>query len=302
MNFKQISKTVLFILIVVIGVSAQINNDGVAVKWQNYRISPRQLSLQLPKLPVKIDESLICLQQIFEKYAAYAGDTIYGVNIVSKLNEKVPPFCSQRREFDETSFQTRVDELKSTDKLATVTAVKLGKLNAQFIKTPLVNYWLFNDFERKQWVELWTAGSDESTKTVKDFVGSIRFGADSRGIEIGDGSPITLGDLAETNSEKSEKQSPDNLSGSTNSVKFLIKPPPRYTDLARKNNAEGSVMLRVTFLSNGGIGSVSVATALPFGLTEAAIAAAKKIVFLPARRNGVKHSVTKAVRYTFTIF
>ena len=52
-------------------------------------------------------------------------------------------------------------------------------------------------------------------------------------------------------------------------------------------------------MANGGIGSISPVKTLPFGLTEQAIFAARKIMFLPARSKGVKISVTKTVQYTF---
>ena len=61
-------------------------------------------------------------------------------------------------------------------------------------------------------------------------------------------------------------------------------------------------MLRVTLLENGSVGSVTVITSLRFGLTEQAIAAAKKIVFLPRRYDNLPVSITKAVEYNFNIY
>ena len=83
---------------------------------------------------------------------------------------------------------------------------------------------------------------------------------------------------------------------------WILKFPANYTDLARRNEIQGEVLLRVTFLANGGIGSISVVSSLPYGLTEQAIAAAKKITFLPARKNGKKYAVVKTVQYTFSIY
>ena len=68
------------------------------------------------------------------------------------------------------------------------------------------------------------------------------------------------------------------------------------------NNIQGSVTLKVTFLANGGIGSVTPVSGLPYGLTEQAIMAARRMVFLPFKRNNTTVSVTKTVVYSFSIY
>ena len=88
----------------------------------------------------------------------------------------------------------------------------------------------------------------------------------------------------------------------TNKVLILSTPRANYTDAARQNETSGAVRLRVTFLPSGEIGAVTPVSALPGGLTEQAIAAAKQIKFEPATRDGVPISVTKIVEYTFTLY
>ena len=91
-------------------------------------------------------------------------------------------------------------------------------------------------------------------------------------------------------------------SQSPESPKYLSRPPVSYTDAARKNNTQGVVKLRVTFKKNGEIGEIKVVQGLPDGLSEQAVEAAKKIKFEPARRNGKPVTVTKIIRYTFTLY
>lgn len=90
--------------------------------------------------------------------------------------------------------------------------------------------------------------------------------------------------------------------GVTAPLKILAKPKPSYTDSARQNQVQGTVILRVTFLASGAIGSISPVKGLPNGLTEQAIAAARSIRFEPAKSNGVGQTVTKQVEYTFSIY
>lgn len=95
---------------------------------------------------------------------------------------------------------------------------------------------------------------------------------------------------------------PPRVAGVTQGLKIISKPRPGYTDSARTANIQGTVILRVTFLASGAIGSVSVVKGLPNGLSEQAIAAAKRINFEPAKVNGAGQTVTKQIEYSFSIY
>jgi TonB family protein len=88
----------------------------------------------------------------------------------------------------------------------------------------------------------------------------------------------------------------------TSPLKIIAKPRAQYTDEARQNQVQGTVVLKVTLLANGSIGSVVPVTRLGYGLTEKAIAAARQIQFEPKKVNGVPVSVTKTVEYNFNIY
>lgn len=85
-------------------------------------------------------------------------------------------------------------------------------------------------------------------------------------------------------------------------LKILSKPRAIYTDLARFYGISGSVTLRLTLLANGSIGSVTPTSTLPFGLTETAVAAARKVEFEPPKEDGVPRTVSKTFVYSFTIY
>lgn len=87
-----------------------------------------------------------------------------------------------------------------------------------------------------------------------------------------------------------------------NPLQLTSKPRANYTDFARFFDIQGSVRLKVTFLSTGEIGAVEVVKKLPFGLTANAIEAARKIRFEPMRKDGTAINVTKSVEYSFTIY
>lgn len=87
----------------------------------------------------------------------------------------------------------------------------------------------------------------------------------------------------------------------TEPLKILSQPKPGYTTEARNNSTEGTLRFRVTFSASGEITGVSAITSLPDGLTEQAIAAARNIKFVPAKRDGVPVSVTKTIEYRFSL-
>jgi TonB family protein len=64
----------------------------------------------------------------------------------------------------------------------------------------------------------------------------------------------------------------------------------------------GVVRLKVTFLETGQIGAIKIVSGMPFGATENAIEAAKKIKFVPAIKDGKPVTVSKTVEYRFKEF
>ncbi len=90
--------------------------------------------------------------------------------------------------------------------------------------------------------------------------------------------------------------------GPSTALNITAKPQPKYTDAARQNQVQGTVTLRVTFMANGSIGSISPVNGLPNGLTEQAIAAARSIRFQPQLKNGVAQTVIKTLQYNFTLY
>jgi TonB family protein len=83
---------------------------------------------------------------------------------------------------------------------------------------------------------------------------------------------------------------------------ILYREKAQYTQEAKDNNVEGNVILRVVFGVDGQIRDIKVDQGLPFGLTENAITAAKKIRFEPAVKDGRPVSVRGALEFTFSLY
>jgi TonB family protein len=107
---------------------------------------------------------------------------------------------------------------------------------------------------------------------------------------------------AEPTVEREVRRTRERTAGRIDSdVEILEKPKPDYTDDARRFRIEGDVVLRVTFEASGGIVVHGVIEGLGHGLDEAAMVAARKIKFKPARRNGEPVDLTATLRVVFRL-
>jgi TonB family protein len=325
--------TLIFLLIFGGSGISQTNKYTSPVNWVNYSVESIKVSFLMPKLPVVVNDSTQCRGEQSFSYGSYADGVAYAVRITRKID--IPAFCSEKKEFDKTNFENRVQYLKSLPLLA-LKERQTNKANEVILENKDEIRKFINDPKNDRWFEFWVVGADENNPQVKTFLNSLKTSKKAGGIEIGNGAERTLGDeviqkeevvkKAEVVKKDNDKpvlqgqgsgsgigdgsgstviQKPQTSSDNSNGtagVRIVLKPRANYTDGARRSQTQGKVTLRVTFSANGGIGSISVISGLADGLTEQAIAAAMRIVFIPAQRNGVHYSVTKPVEYTFTIY
>lgn len=83
---------------------------------------------------------------------------------------------------------------------------------------------------------------------------------------------------------------------------ILYKERAKYTEDARQNQIQGTVVLSVIFGADGRIQDVRAIRSLPNGLTEEAISVAQRIRFNPATRGGKPVSVRSTIEYNFTLY
>jgi hypothetical protein len=83
---------------------------------------------------------------------------------------------------------------------------------------------------------------------------------------------------------------------------LLSKMPASYTNRARDQKINGTVVLEAVLRSTGVVGDIEVRSGLPGGLTEQSIAATKAIIFVPAIKDGKPVSQRIMVEYNFNIY
>lgn len=298
---KQIS-ILLFIFCPSVFAFAQTENYDAPVKWERYKVSDKEVSILFPKLPTVHFTGDVCSQEETNKYTVYAENVVYGFNITSKAKQPVPNFCTDKKTFDEKRFADRLKELKSQLKTEKETKFKQDYLDVIKIENESFAYWLINDFVNKRWFELWATDTDETNINTKNFAKSLNIEKNPSGIEIGKGASRILGDETTVDKIASEEKSLIKTDRETVGLRIIVRGYAPYTEAARNSRVQGTVRLQVTFLASGGIGDISILTTLPNGLTEQAYAAAAKMAFIPAKRNGIPITVVKQVEYSFTIY
>ncbi len=127
-------------------------------------------------------------------------------------------------------------------------------------------------------------------------------------VSIDAGSPVVSpvvspsSGVSPSSKERSTAESASPIQGENQALRILSKPRPGYTDTARRANIRGTVVLEVTFLASGRVGSIVPIRALTHGLTEQTIAAARRVSFEPAIINGVPQTVKRELSYHFSIY
>jgi len=126
------------------------------------------------------------------------------------------------------------------------------------------------------------------------FLSSIAFGQKQEGIAVteGPGTPYHQDtDVVLYTGKDVERK-----------ARLGMKPEPRYTEAARDNQVTGTVVLKVVFTSAGNVSNIRIVSGLPDGLTENAVAAAKKIKFIPAMKDGHYVSMWMQLEYNFNLY
>lgn len=83
---------------------------------------------------------------------------------------------------------------------------------------------------------------------------------------------------------------------------LLYREKARYTEEARQNKIQGTVVLSIIVTADGTVRDVKVVRGLPDGLTESAIEAARKMKWRPGTKNGEPVATRQSIEFTFNIY
>jgi TonB family protein len=297
----------LTVLLILATASFGQTQNWAPVVWERYKISSQHLSFVLPKLPMVAKQSDDCDSRHTSTYYSYAEGAVYEMRLTTRLKD---PFCVglRPRPFGAATLEKRLAELRDAkDKPSESTETVAGKTAYRFERKTSTRLIIVESPDPKWWIELAVAYHASNKPDVDRFFKSLMPKAEGK--EIGRGSEFMLGDPA-TDSQQivstaqiepgSDKAASDDAG--SDRYMMLYQPKATYTQKARDADTQGAVRVNITLQANGAVGAVVPVTTLKNGLTEMAVAAAKKMVFLPKRVEGKPVSIIITREYTFTIY
>lgn len=214
-------------------------------------------------MPVKMSYSETCSQKDTSEYYSYENDVVYQLTIIKK-SKTIPIFCPQPIKFNKDIYDQRILKWTQESVSKSSISVKIGNMTALEFALAYRKIWVFNDMSHDRWIEIVINPREAAIFDTSKFLNSIDLDRKNNGIDIGDGAIEMLGDgsvtpvLVISETPNLSQSATEIKKVATDGLRIVAKPKPAYTDQARKKLEQGHVLLRVAFLANGRIGSISV--------------------------------------------
>ena len=272
--------------------------QSTAVKLERYELLESGLAASFPKLPLIVERSDICRHQARRTYYAYNDGALYHISVVRELKGD-DSFCSDTKKFNAKALEGRKKELAKTATLSD-TSIN-GKSLTRFIGKSTTTL-LLDDLQNNRWLEISVSSHDPLKRDSIEFVSSAQTASKGGGAYIGQGAKSMIGDPLPKDLPSPSAEEIKTSKKESDGVIVIGKPHPPFTDKAREKNEQGTVVLKVEFRADGTIGDIATLKSLRYGLTEQAIAAAKRFAFVPARFNGVPVTIFRTVEFGFHIY
>ena len=257
--------------------------------WKRYTVDGERFSVSLPSVPAMTTQNTLILElrknRRERSLGVYADGAVYTVHVIENVRRhSLDDFIRERNR------SKRWDA--STETAVTINDIKGKQFSA--VGKPVSDVAQFFAAEGRLY-EFSVVGNSAEDEAAKHFFSSIVLSKKTDGIEIrdGEGQPFST-------------PSCDQIAGSGREVdrrvRVVTKPEPSYNELARQKQTVGTVIVKAVFACNGSVTDIRVLEALPHGLTDQAIAALKKLKFVPAVKNGKYVSMWMQLEYNFNLY
>jgi len=256
-------------------------------EWQRYAVEGEEFSVSLPVLPAMSTRKVVLRDwqqsQTRREIGSYLNGVIYTIrtfeNVTGQsLDDFIAAQSSGRILSNALNISVSGFAGKEFESTARNTAGRV-----QFFKT------------KKHLYEFAAQSISRFAVGIQQFFDSLDLGGEKQGTKIEDGIgavPVEspAGEQFYTGKDVDQR------------VVLVMKPEPSYTETARQQQVTGTVILKTVFSSKGNVINIRIISELPFGLTERAITAAKKIKFMPAMKNGQFVSMWIQLEYNFDLY
>lgn len=292
------------------------DNQEQKATWVRYTTAGEEFSVLMPELP-RVDRDMMCLDvtckfaRVDDTWAAYSNGVVYVItsSIYPDGRLTLEEIIAERIDEDELSSS---DTVKVDVTLNRFKGKKFTIASKKYGFDVLLAFYLTD----KHLYEVKAVGGSRNDPSIQKFFKSFTLGS-NKGIEIADGARLGKDSTAPPPAPKTINQDSKSQQRVTKGIPsqtifkpievtrkgvIVLKPSPEYTEEARQNQVTGTVTLQMVFDSSGKVVNIRTISGLPFGLTERAIGAAKRIFFVPAVKDGKRVSQYIRVEYNFNIY
>jgi len=292
---KRTSLVVCTLILLVSGAHAQTPIPSESLRWETYTIKDEDFAVELPVLPAMHITEQYLRQRSRKIYllGSYADGVVYTITVFEN-----PQRRQSLNDFVKQQLQKSWDRKTARD--LTLDGFTGKAISSAERADGMVQFFATED----RLYTFMAFGAPEDDPRLKKFFSSFSLRKKKYSKEVLDG--------------PGEAYKPKSESGESNwsaiyerlfvgkdvnkKVRLAMKPEPAYTEVARQNGIKGTVVLKCIFASNGIVTNIRVVSGLPYGLTEMAIDAAKKIKFIPAVKDGHYVSMWMQLEYNFNLF
>lgn len=264
--------------------------------WQHYMVKDEEFSVAMPLLPAMSTSTVFVDRHKKERrerrLGAYADGVAYTVAC----------FENHSRESLEAFIKNDVMSGRRSGGVSEQDLIRDGFKGKQFSSEHSLGWTIQVFATGKSFYEFKALGVKGDDARVKHYFSSVKLGKGIDGIEVSDGigvqfEPDPQSDLTSVDTGKAYTGKEVDRK-----VVLAMKPEPTYTKSARREQIMGTVVFKVIFSATGSVVNIVTVSGLPYGLTERAMEAARKIKFIPAQKNGKFVSMWIQLEYNFNLY
>lgn len=278
----------LFALLILVAPGVMAQNA-----WKRYTVKDEAFSVIFPTVP-----AMATYKEIVDRFekerrqrvlGAYADGLVYTVSCSENPTQELLEDFIEQEIFTHSTFdRTSEKDLKRN-----------GFKGKQYLAPDKVpgTVQIFKTGNTIYRFQVFGAPTDDTR--VQRYFSSVVLGKSASGIEVSDGVGVPYAPKAADDESMAKPFVGKDVS---RKAVLVMKPEPTYTEEARQNAVTGVVVLKVVFFSDGSVGNIRTVYGLPYGLTEQAIQAARKMKFIPAVKDGKFVSMWMQLEYNFNLY
>lgn len=263
--------------------------------WKRYTVKGEAFSVTYPTVP-----AMATYRETVERFGkqrrqrvlgAYADGLVYTVSCIENPTQELLEDFIEQEIFTHSTF----------DRVSEKDLKRNGFNGKQYFAPDKVpgTVQIFKAGDTIYRFQVFGAPTDDTR--VQQYFSSVVLGKTASGIEVSDGFGVPYEPESKTETDESRAKPFVGKEVNRRAV-VIMKPQPTYTEEARNNAITGVVVLKVVFYSDGSVGNIRTVSGLPYGLTERAIEAARKMKFVPAEKDGKFVSTWMQLEYDFNLY